>query len=218
MESSWIPATNNVPQGVILAPMPFCVFFDNLDNGAECTFSRFAENAKLGQVSDTPDDWRNELTGTLQNSTRVNAKFCTYRGIMLSTSKHLVKLVGMQFAKERPDGPGGYPPSSTAKKAHSIPGWVRKSFTSRPREIILPLCSVLMRHIYVLGQGQDPPAQERNALLEKVRCKTVETMKLLEHLWHDLRMRKLGDFQLEWLVKISSICQYLFWWEKTDSP
>lgn len=76
MESSWRPATNNLPQGVILAPVPFNIF-DNLDNGAECTFSRSAENVKLGRVSDTPDDWRNELTGTSQNSTMVNAEFFT---------------------------------------------------------------------------------------------------------------------------------------------
>lgn len=41
---------------------------------------------------------------------------------MPSTSKHLVKLAGMQFGKKGPDGPGGYPPSSTAKKASGIPG------------------------------------------------------------------------------------------------
>lgn len=65
MESSWRPAANNIPQGLILAPIPLNILFDDLDNEAECTFSRFAENrTKLGQVSDTPDDWRNELTGT----------------------------------------------------------------------------------------------------------------------------------------------------------
>lgn len=44
----------------------------------------------------------------------------------------------------------------------------------------------------------DPQHKREKHLLEKVQCKTVEIMKLLEHLWHELRMRKLGNFQLEW--------------------
>lgn len=42
------------------------------------------------------------------------------------------------------------------------------------------------------------PQQKREIhFLEQVQCKTVEKMKLLEHLWHELSMRKLGDFRLE---------------------
>lgn len=38
-------------QGLILGPILFNVFFNNMDNGAECTFSRFVDDTKLGGVT-----------------------------------------------------------------------------------------------------------------------------------------------------------------------
>lgn len=56
-------------------------------------------------------------------------------------------------------------------------------------------------------QARTPQYKREIRLLEKIRCKTVKTMKVLEHLWHELRMRKLGDFRLEWAHE-SHICIY----------
>ncbi|PKU28397.1 rna-directed dna polymerase from mobile element jockey-like [Limosa lapponica baueri] len=39
-------------QGLIPGPIVFNVFFNNLDNGTECTFSRFVDDTKLGRVTD----------------------------------------------------------------------------------------------------------------------------------------------------------------------
>ena len=85
-----------------------------------------------------------------------------------------------------------------AQKANSILGCIKKSMTSRSREVILPLCSDLMRsHLKYRIQFWSPQHKKNMNLLEQVQRKATKMIRGLEHLPYEDRMRELRLFSLE---------------------
>ncbi|GAB0203101.1 hypothetical protein GRJ2_002775700 [Grus japonensis] len=84
-----------------------------------------------------------------------------------------------------------------AQKANRVLGCIKISVTSRSREVILPLCSALVRpHLEHCVQLWGPQYKTDMELLEQGEG-PQKMIRGLEHLHHEDRLRQLGLFSLK---------------------
>ena len=199
----------------MLGPMLFSIFISYIDSGIKCTLSKFADHTKLWGVVDTPERWDaiHRNLDRLEQWAQVN---------LMTFNKSKCKILHMgqgnshyqyKLGDERIEGSpaekdlevlvdGKLDMSQQCalapQKINCILGCIERSMVSRLMEVILPICSVLMRthleHCIRMWSLQD---RRDTGLLERVQRRATKVFKGMEHLSYKDRLRELGLLSLK---------------------
>ena len=213
--SDWADVESGVPQGSVLGPILFIMFIDDISWEIKSKVSIFADDLKvMGTVNSS------EEIEQLQRDLDRITEWATRWGMSFSINKCQTLHLGKNNAKFSYSLQGGSVQEgemirdlgvvvtedfkmsrqclTASSKANRMLGYIRKSITSKSKEIILPLYRGLVRpHLEYAVQFWSPFLKKDIELLERVQHRATKMIHGFSGMDYGDRLGALNMYSLE---------------------